>query len=160
MSMRFRGNNLWMWTVVWSGAAVTLSTVMVLKRFGFGSDYSRIKYLTAVGEYRTLLEPGASPDNPFLPDHMRLDRVSYLDTPDTRLAYPPLYDLSLPQRDVYSAVSQMRSDADRMDYKVRAGLLASRGIIMSANEEQRYVKRRLGLPKDQREAAAANDQPI
>ena len=151
MSLRFRGNNLWMWTVAWSGSMAAFGTIMVLKRFGFGSDYSRIKFLSAAGEYRMLLEPGATPDNPYLPNHMRLDRYSYLDNEDTRLAFPPLYDLSMAQRDVYSSVSQMRSDRDRKDFKIRVGGLSTRTIIMTGQEEQRYVKRRLGLPKEERD---------
>ncbi len=151
MSLRFRGNNLWMWTIAWSGTAVCMMTFMVLKRLGFGSDYSRIKYLTAIGEYRMLLEPGASPDNPFLPNHMRLDRYSYLDSSETRIAFPPLYDLSITQRDMYSAVSQLRDDKTRSDYKVRVGPMAGRTIVMSGQDEHRYVKRRLGLPKEERE---------
>ena len=98
-----------------------------------------------------LLEPGATPDNPYLPNHMRLDRYSYLDNEDTRLAFPPLYDLSMAQRDVYSSVSQMRSDRDRKDFKIRVGGLSTRTIIMTGQEEQRYVKRRLGLPKEERD---------
>src|SRR5688500_5039072 len=99
MSLRSANGNKWFWTVVWSSVGTVIMGSMCLKRMGLaGSDYPRIQYLAISGEYRTLLEPGAIPDNPYLPPHMRLDMRSYLDPPNLQIAAPPEYDLSITEK--------------------------------------------------------------
>ena len=152
--LRKAGSQKYFWTFVWSSVATIAMTYGAFRRLGLGgSDWPRIQLMCTTGEYRTLLEPGAIPDNPYLPPHMRLDMPSYLDAPDVRIASPPEYDLSLSQRDMTLALQDILPVEDKREMEYGIGPFRARGIMSSIQLEERFINRRLGMPDDMKKRA-------
>jgi hypothetical protein len=151
--LRRKGSQKYFWTFIWSGVGTVLLGWASFRRMGFGTEYPRICYLATSGEYRTLLEPGAIPDNPYLPPHLRLDMRSYLDPIDCRIACPPEYDLTMSQRDMKLALQDILPPEERREFEVGIGPLKSRGILTSIQREERFINRRLGMPQEMKDRA-------
>mmetsp|Transcript_10491 Transcript_10491/g.32583 ORF Transcript_10491/g.32583 Transcript_10491/m.32583 type:complete len:163 (-) Transcript_10491:26-514(-) len=152
--LRRAGSQKYFWTFAWSSVATIFMTYGAMRRLGLsGSDYPRVQFLCTTGEYRTLLEPGAIPDNPYLPPHMRLDMPSYLDRPDIQIATPPEYDLTLSQRDMTLALQDILPVEDKREYEYGIGPFRFRGMMSNIETEERFIKRRLGMTEDQKKRA-------
>jgi hypothetical protein len=81
-------------TLLTLAAFTVYSIYTILKIGGFMGNYSRVKYITMKHSHcKMFLEHGVEPDNDLLPPHLRLDRKSYLDLPDTEVVVPPLLDV-------------------------------------------------------------------
>eukprot|EP00796_Vickermania_ingenoplastis_P012233 gene12233-8419_t len=133
---------------MWGGAVSTVMFWLVLRRAGFNTSYSRCTYLVMLGEYKQLLEPGMSPNNPYLPPHLRLDQRSYLDHPETELAVPPTLDLQLNDRQVVQGTEESIPRMERSDLHVRFGPFKAQTIVMSSSSNERYVRRRLPVSEE------------
>ncbi|PWU91854.1 hypothetical protein C4B63_41g217 [Trypanosoma cruzi] len=134
---------------LWSGFTSIAMVWLVIRRSGFGTTYSRCSYLVMWGEYKQLLEPGTFPANDFLPPHLRLDRRSYLDLPDTEIALPPIIDVSVAEREQVRNLEHALPSSQRSDFHMQFGPLRSQTIVMTGGANERYVRRRLGIsPKD------------
>jgi hypothetical protein len=149
--LRSKGSHKYFWTFTWSSVATMILGWMSFRRLGIGTDYPRVLYLATTGEYRTLLEPGAIPDNPYLPPHLRLDMRSYLDPVDCRIATPPEYDLSMSVRDMKLAMQDVLPEDERMEMTIGVGPLRTRGILSKLQTEERFINRRLGMSKEMKE---------
>eukprot|EP00760_Papus_ankaliazontas_P015717 PhM_4_TR16684/c0_g2_i1/m.96453 len=158
---------LWLWHVAWSGAVNALLFFIFLRRFGFASDYARIKYISTSGDYRMLLEPGTTPDNPHLPPHLRLDKISYLDLPDTVITLPPWIDIRARREHILTTIDDMKKEArgESLDPTLmgnpNAMSVGRRQVQVTAEEYDRYVTRRMGMPKmtsEQRRKKARDDE--
>lgn len=137
---------------LWSGATCVVMFWLVMRRSGFNTGYSRCTYLVMMGEYKQLLEPGTFPSNERLPPHLRLDRPSYLDLPQTEIALPPVIDVSLTDRDQIARLDRQLPTGERSDLHVQFGPFKSQTIIMTPGSNERYVRRRLGLSERDRES--------
>eukprot|EP00331_Platyophrya_macrostoma_P018043 CAMPEP_0176476128 /NCGR_PEP_ID=MMETSP0127-20121128/43979_1 /TAXON_ID=938130 /ORGANISM="Platyophrya macrostoma, Strain WH" /LENGTH=124 /DNA_ID=CAMNT_0017871779 /DNA_START=168 /DNA_END=542 /DNA_ORIENTATION=- len=96
------------------------------------------------GDYKQMLIAGTTPANVFLPPHLRLDQLSYLDHPETELAVPPQIDLSLQDAKFIPGLEGSVPKAERTDIHGQIGPFRTHSIIMTPNSGERYVKRRLG----------------
>ena len=144
--IRLRGNNYWLWTVVWSGSALGIMTWQLCRRCGFASDYARIKYLCTQGDYRTLLECGSVTDNKYLPPHLRLDTKSYLDTEDVVIAEPPAYDLSVTEKELVVALVDVLPEDKKVDLTATwFGMVSTRSMAVPIGDTERVLKRRIGV---------------
>ena len=144
--MRLRGNNYWLWTVVWSGSALAIMTWQLCRRCGFSTDYARVKYLCNAGEYRTILECGALTDNKFLPPHLRLDQKSYLDTEDVVVCEPPAYDLSVTEKELIVALIDVLPEDKKIDLSATwFGMFNTRSMAVPLDDHDRVIKRRVGV---------------
>jgi hypothetical protein len=150
-SIRMKGNNYWMFTTVWLGAVSMIGTYMVFRRVGLGSDWPRVKYNATVGEYRMLLEPGSVSDNRYLPPHMRLDQVSYLDVCGTELAPPPAVDMTMSETDMLRTMDAVLPEEDKKNIKWKIGPMRSEGMMHKVHQKERFVVRRLGMTPDDKE---------
>lgn len=130
---------------LWSGAVSVVMFWLVLRRAGFNTSYSRCTYLVMLGEYKQLLEPGMTPSNPYLPPHLRLDQLSYLDLPDTELAVPPMIDLQTGDRQHIEQLEEVLPRQDRSDLHVNFGPFRAHTVVLSPQANERYVRRRLPL---------------
>lgn len=129
-----------------------VSMWFTFRRIGMSTDYARLRYVTHSGEFRTLLEAGAIPDNKYLPPHLRLDKTSYLDYAETRIADAPVYDMSLSDKDLAMNVSALLPEGERHEYTMQNSWISSKTVILPATRENRLVKRRLGLSPSERDA--------
>lgn len=164
---RMRGNNYYLWTVFWSGASLAVMTILLLRRCGFSTDYARIRYLMINSDLRFAnLECGAPSENPWLPPHLRLDMVSYLDTPDVIVAAPPSYDLSVTEKELVVALVDVLPEDKKADIQATFfGLINTRTMAFSYDDKARVLDRRIGVsqkPEDLLDAmiedeAAAQD---
>jgi hypothetical protein len=145
---------------LWSGVTSIVMFWLVLRRTGFNTGYSRCTYLVMMGEYKQLLEAGTFPSNEHLPPHLRLDKLSYLDLPETEIALPPLIDVSLSDRDQITRLESQLPSTERSDLHVHFGPIKTQTIIMTPSSNERYVRRRLGLSEKDRSALAADEQPM
>ena len=144
--LRLRGNNYWLWTVVWSGSALAIMTWQLCRRCGFSTDYARVKYLCNAGEYRTILECGAVSDNRHLPPHLRLDQKSYLDTEDVVVAEPPAYDLSVTEKELIVALVDVLPEDKKVDLSATwFGMFNTRSMAVPLDDHERVIKRRIGV---------------
>jgi hypothetical protein len=143
--IRLRGNSKYITATVACGAWFMMSLWMVLRRAGFTTDYPRVSYLATYGEYKTDLNPGAIPDNPFLPNHMRLDRISYLDHPSTYIPVMNKVDLSVRPQDLIQTYSDEQPES-APTVNVRFGWIRGRTIVTSNQAKTRYIDRRIPLP--------------
>lgn len=141
-----------------SGLATCVFLWMGLRRTGFNTSYSRVWHLITQGEFKMVLEPGAFPENVFLPPHLRLDRLSYLDLPETELAVPPLTNLNLSERETIIALEGQLPAQSRADVHFGFGPFRSHSVIMSSVSSDRYIRRRLGISKADRELMAEGDR--
>lgn len=152
MSVVIKSRNKWVMTMVMSGTMTFVFGYMSMRRYGLGTDWARIQFLNSVGEYRTLLEAGAIPDNAYLPNHLRLDRISYLDRPDTCIAVPPLVDISQSQKQRVRDLQGNLPSADRTDISIKVPFVKVQTVIMSRSADERYIKRRMGVSDEDKEA--------
>ena len=148
MTLRQKGSQLWLWTVVWTGLGFMITSWMVCRRIGFSTDYARIKHLTSAGEFRQLLEPGAIPDNGWLPPHLRLDKRSMLDNDTTRIAEPPVIDMMLKDTDI--ALNIPLPMNERTEVKLVNPWFKNTFVVLPAVQEQRFIKKRLGLTEEEK----------
>jgi hypothetical protein len=143
---RLRGNNYWLWTVCWSGTALALMTWQLCRRTGVSTDYARVKFLCTSGEYRTLVECGAVPENRFLPPHLRLDQKSYLDAEDAVVTEPPAYDLSVTEKELIVALVDVLPEDRKIDLSMTwFGVVNTRSMAIPIDDHDRVLKRRLGV---------------
>lgn len=152
MSVVIKSRNKWVMTMVVSGSLTFAFGYMSMRRYGLGTDWARIQFLSATGEYRTLLEAGSIPDNAYLPNHMRLDRTSYLDRPDTEIAVPPMIDISQSAKQRVKDLEGSLPQADRTDVTIVVPFVKVQTVIMSRAADDRYIKRRMGVSDDDKEA--------
>ena len=127
--------------------------ILTLRRHGLGTDWARIRYMCASGEYRTLVEAGALPENNHLPPHMRLDRLSYLDRKDTEVAFPPLYNVMESDKERLGAVAAQVPASQMTEIRARIGLVKTHSLGMSKAVDERYVKRKLDVSDEERAMA-------
>jgi hypothetical protein len=113
-----------------------------LKRAGFASDYARVVHLTHVGEFRTMLDPGSIPDNKNLPPFMRLDQRSHLDNEMTKIAFPPVLDLTIQDKDVMKTLPSLADDVKEI--KITTPFVKQTGLFIPTTRYARHVTRRLG----------------
>lgn len=157
-----KSRNRFLGIALWSGGSTILLLWLVIRRAGFSTTYSRCTYLAISGEYKQILEPGTSPVSNYLPPHLRLDQLSYLDLPQTELALPPVIDVAISEREQVEATEGAMPEHKRTDYEFRFGPIHSKSTVMSPEAAERYVHRRLGAsPEDRKaveeaEAAAAS----
>jgi hypothetical protein len=151
MSVVIKSRNKWVMTMVVSGTMSFVFGYMSMRRYGLGTDWARIQFLNVAGEYRTLIEAGAIPDNAYLPNHLRLDRTSYLDRPDTCIALPPLVDISQSPKQRVRDLKGAMPKVDRTDVSIQVPFVKVESVIMSRSADERYIKRRMGISDEERE---------
>ena len=85
---------------------------------GFTTSYSRVMFITRKpGHVCQPLEHGCEPQNDYLPPHLRMDKLSYLDLPDTQLVVPPLLNM-IPDHSAPSdsEITEMSGVADKITF--------------------------------------------
>lgn len=137
---------------LWSGAVSIMMFWLILRRAGFNTSYSRCTYLAMLGEYKQILEPGMMPSNPYLPPHLRLDRRSYLDHPETQIAVPPVLELQVTDRERLQGLEGELPSTERSDLHMRFGPFKAQTVVLSTPSNERYVRRRLPVSDSDRVA--------
>ncbi|CAJ1018912.1 hypothetical protein, conserved [Leishmania lindenbergi] len=160
MQIILKNRNRFFAVALWSGVTTVVMFWLVMRRTGFNTAYSRCTYLVMMGEYKQLLEPGAFPSNERLPPHLRLDRLSYLDLPDTEIALPPVIDVSISDRDQVTRLESQLPSTERSDLHVHFGPFQSQTIIMTSSSNERYVRRRLGLSEKDRKSLEVEERQV
>ncbi|KAH9598419.1 hypothetical protein LSM04_006932 [Trypanosoma melophagium] len=144
---------------LWSGFTCLAMFWLSMRRAGFSTTYSRCTYLVMWGEYKQLLEPGTFPSNDFLPPHLRLDKLSYLDLPETEIALPPVIDVSITEGEQVRGLESVLPASKRTDMHLQFGPLRTQTIVMTSEASERYVRRRLGLsPMDRQRLEEQNEK--
>jgi hypothetical protein len=134
----------WVAVTLWSTFGFGIMTWLVMRRSGFTTSYIRCHYNSMNGDFRQLLQAGTTPANVFLPPHLRLDQISYLDHPDTELAVPPTIDVGLQEDKHIQSLEGNMPKSERTDIHGHIGPFKTHSIIVSPNSADRYIKRRLG----------------
>lgn len=151
MQIVVRNRNRFFAIAIWSGFTTVIMFWLVMRRSGFNTSYSRCTYLVMMGEYKQLLEPGTFPSNDHhLPPHLRLDRPSYLDLPNTEIALPPVIDVGLSAQDQVRQLESQLPGSQRSDLHVQFGPIRTQTVVMTQRANERYVRRRLGLSENDR----------
>jgi len=135
--------NKWFMPAVTALVFYLYSWTLLLQSGGFTTSYSRVRFLVKTSQYWQNLEHGWTPNNPFLPPHLRMDSLSYLDHPKARLVLPPVIDKLVTNEQLYGELVDA-GDSNRID--VQLGPSRIMGLTGGGGTADRILKRRLPAP--------------